>query len=888
MPVECDRNCNWWIRLKNRLLSSRKVARELTFLGLALVSLLCITLHSSAFAYFDSVDERTATYSFQNSHFLSATPNDSSFALLEGQQKYSAGQLSAALQSWRQAAESLDSRPVEQAIALSYVSIAAQDLGDWQQAEDAIREGLSLVANSASIRDEERVRAQVLNTQGRFFLRRGQPEMAWETWQQAEAAYAQAQDEVGRIGAQINQSQALQTMGFYRRARLKLEEVAKKLEEQPDSRMKAITFKSLGTVFQTAGSLSQSQQYLSKSRNLYHQLGDEIEEAQVLFALANTFRLMQENESAQQFYLQAESYLPEASTLKTQSQLNRFRLLLDIHQWQTAKRMLPDLLSKVSALPDSRQAVYSRVNLVESLLNRSDEDQRHPMTWLSLDSVVDLLKGGLEQADRLEDKRAQASSLGELSKVYDYAQQWSDSQVLAQRALALSQSESSQDMAYRWQQQLGKAYHQQGKDEDAIASYSNAVKTLKLVRRDLLATNADVQYSFKTTVEPIYRELVSLLLLPESASQEALSQARDVIEELQLAEIENYFRSACVDSASASIDNLDDSAATIYPIVLPNRLEVVASLPGLPLRHYRFWQTEQETNKTIGKLYQYLNPVFSERERLLVSKEIYDWLITPVEPLLSENKIETLVFVLDGQFRRIPMAALHSGENYLLERYSVALTPGLKLLGPHFQDPKPLQALIMGLAESRNGFAALPGVRTEIEQVAASVNAEILFDEEFTREKLADAVDRLPYPILHLATHGQFSSDLEETFLLAWDRKISVGDLDGLLRSRRENSVPIELMVLSACQTAEGDDRAALGLAGMAIQSGARSTVASLWSVNDGSTAALMTAFYEELSNASVSKAEALRKAQIKILQDPEYSHPYYWSSFVLIGNWLS
>ena len=95
-------------------------------------------------------------------------------------------------------------------------------------------------------------------------------------------------------------------------------------------------------------------------------------------------------------------------------------------------------------------------------------------------------------------------------------------------------------------------------------------------------------------------------------------------------------------------------------------------------------------------------------------------------------------------------------------------------------------------------------------------------------------------------------------------------------------------MVLSACQTAEGDDRAALGLAGMAIRSGARSTLATLWSVNDGSTAALMTEFYNELSNGELTKAEALRRAQIKILQTPEYSHPYFWSAFVLIGNWLS
>ena len=493
-----------------------------------------------------------------------------------------------------------------------------------------------------------------------------------------------------------------------------------------------------------------------------------------------------------------------------------------------------------------------------------------------------------EQAKDLQDEQAQSLALGELSKVYGYTEQWSESQALAQKAIALAQSSNAQDIAYRWQQQLGKSYQQLGKEAAAIDSYTQAVETLNQVRRDLLATNSDVQYSFRETVEPVYRELVSLLLLPEEASQESLAQAREVIEALQLAELENYFKSACIDSASEYIDKLDSEAAVLYPIILSDRVEVVASLPGQPLRHYRTWQTKEETNQTIDELFQFFNPVLSVDKRLRLSKNLYDWLITPAESALAKNEVKTLVFVLDGGFRRIPMAALYDGEQYLLEKYSVALTPGLKLLGPHFQNPKPLQALMMGLTEARSGFSALPGVKTEIEQVSARVNAEVLFNEDFTKENLSREIDQIPFPVLHLATHGQFSSDREKTFLLMWDQKLTLSDLDDVLRTRRQQAEPIELMVLSACQTAEGDDRAALGLAGMAIRSGARSTLATLWAVNDESTAALITAFYQELSRGDLSKAEALRLAQIKILKDPKFSHPYYWSPFVLIGNWLS
>ncbi len=873
---------------KLRVASSWRVWQRIVFLGLILLAIVTVLGRPAVCADSDlstDVGFSWADMPARSGVVIAATDNEDSL-LLQGQRQYNSGQLLAALQSWQWFAETAGMNPLQRALGWSYVSIAAQDLGEWSQAEDAIAQALSILAAHSQSAEYAQTQAQILNAQGRLHLNQGQPEMAWETWSQSESAYVRAGDDLGQVGVQINQSQALQTMGLYRRARLQLESVAVVLEGRPDSKVKAITLKSLGNVFQTAGSLDQSQQYLNQSLEIYRRIGSEAEVADTLFSLANTLRLMKESDAAQQYYKESEDLLPP-SVLKTRSQLNRFSLLLETQQWLPAQQMLLELVTQIKALSASRQAVYSRVNLAESLLTHGD-DTHQPIEWLSARAVADLLRDGLSQSETLSDSRARAFSLGELSKLYGYTQQWPESQALAQRALSLSQGDNARDMAYRWQQQLGKAYHQQGKNTEAIASYISAVNTLGRVRRDLLATNADVQHSFRKTVEPVYRELVSLLLLPEEASQEALSQSRTVIEELQLAEMENYFRSACIDAATASIDKLDAQAAVLYPIVLSDRVEVVLSLPDQPLQHYRKWQTEEETNRVINGLYRYLNPILSEERRLSLSSEIYDWLITPAEVALAENNIHTLVFVLDGQFRKIPMAALYDGEHYLLENYGIALTPGLRLLGPHLQDPKPLRALMLGLTEARGGFAALPGVKTEIEQVANRVNAEVLFDQDFTRDNLAKEVSRVPFPVLHLATHGQFSSNIEETYLLAWDQRISVGDLDSLLRSRKEQNEPIELMVLSACQTAEGDDRAALGLAGMAIRSGARSTLATLWSVNDSSTAALMTEFYEELSNAKLTKAEALRRAQIKILQTPQYSHPYFWSAFVLIGNWLS
>ena len=625
--------------------------------------------------------------------------------LSQGHQLYQIGKLSDALSHWRQAAES-DNQPLRQALSWSYVSLAAQDLGDWQQADSAIARSLSLLADHPESEEANHMRAQVLNVQGRLSLKKGQPETAWEIWEQAETTYERSNDWLGKVGAQINQAQALQTMGLYRRASLKLEEVVDDLQDQPDSALKAIALESLGNVFQTAGSLEQSRQYLNESIALSERIGDQAAATATLFSLANTLRLIGDTEAAIQTYERVEAQSLRAP-LQLKAQINRFSLLLSDQQWQAAQNLLPNVYNQLKSLPASRESIYSRVNLVESLLSNSETGSNaahQPMSWLPVDKIATLLSESAQQAESLQDTRAQSLALGELSKVYGHIEQWTDSQVLSQSALQLAQVGNAQDIAYRWQQQLGKAYYAQSNLDAAITSYTEAVETLNQVRRDLLATNSDVQYSFKKTVEPVYRELVHLLLLPDAPTQKSLLQAREAIEALQLAELENYFKSACIDSSAEYIDRLDSEAAVLYPIVLSDRVEVVLSLPDLSLQHYRTWQTEETTNQTIGELFQYLNPALSTRKRLGLSRQVYDWVVAPAEAVLNKNNIKTLVFVLDGRFRSIPMAALYDGEKYLLQKYNIALTPGLKLLGPHFQNPKPLAALMLGITEARDGF----------------------------------------------------------------------------------------------------------------------------------------------------------------------------------------
>ncbi|MEL6815167.1 MAG: CHAT domain-containing protein, partial [Cyanobacteria bacterium J06598_3] len=259
----------------------------------------------------------------------------------------------------------------------------------------------------------------------------------------------------------------------------------------------------------------------------------------------------------------------------------------------------------------------------------------------------------------------------------------------------------------------------------------------------------------------------------------------------------------------------------------------------------------------------------------------------------QDSQIDTLVFVLDGFLRSIPMAALYDGQHYLIENYSIALAPGLQLVDPKPLKRQQLNTLIAGLSESRHGFSALPAVKTEVDQVQQTTNSQVLFNETFTETNLADAINNTPYPLVHLATHGQFNADPTDTFLLAWDKPIPVNALNRLLRQGEQTRQgAIELLILSACETAAGDKRAALGLAGVAVQAGARSTLASLWSLDDETGALFSNYFYQALQNPELSKAQAVRDAQLQLLNNPQapnntHQHPRYWAPYILLGNWL-
>ena len=840
--------------------------------------------------------------------------------LEQGKALFTEGRLAEAAAAWGQAAQhyAAQGNQLGQARSLNYLALAYFNLGQWEQAERTIRESLSLAPTAEGVTpDTTHLWAASLNTQGNIQLVLGQTETALETWRQAAIAYESVADMTGKLGSQLNQARALQILGRLRRSRLLLEEVLTQIQSQSDTALKATGLRLLGATLQTVGDLAQSRQVLEQSLAITKELEAAApvfaeQSSTTLVSLGNTLAALQETDRALERYQQAAAIAPHPLS-HTEALLNQLRLLADSRRWPEAQPLLPQIYAHLADLAPSRASVFARVNFADSLIKLEAENlvdhgtrahhDREPQslsTSASLDLSVDassltsphtiaqLLATAVQQARTLSDQRAEAYALGELGHLYEVSSQWRQAQGLTEQAIHLAEEINGVDIEAPWQWQLGRILKQQGKTADAIATYTDAVHSLQFLRQELVTLNPDFQFSFTEKVEPVYRELVSLVLA-QNPDQANLQTARELIQDLQYAELYNYFREPCLQATPQSIDGVDAKAAVIYPIILSDRLVVIASMAGHPLFSYETRLPQSEIEATIDQLQLYLNPHFFDEDRLSLSQQLYDWLIRPAEAALADNHIQTLVFVLDGSLRSLPMAALYDGQQYLIEKYNVALNPGLQLLEPRSLEPGQLKTLTAGLSQSHRGFTALPAVEVEVNQIAQQVPSTVLLNQEFTSEQLRTVIDSAPFPVVHLATHGRYGAEVEDTFLVTWDSQINVRQLDELLRAReRDIAHPLELLVLSACQTATGDKRAALGLAGFAIRSGARSTLATLWQVNDDSTAQLMVAFYQQLTqHPGVTKAEALRRGQLQLLRQSAYQHPFYWAPFVLIGNWL-
>jgi CHAT domain-containing protein len=586
---------------------------------------------------------------------------------------------------------------------------------------------------------------------------------------------------------------------------------------------------------------------------------------------------------------------------------------------------------------DSSKKVYLAIKLSQ-LIQEFPNDLISPLAqcpkYKSERKAAVILNQAIKIARNINDIKALSFALGNLGHFYECQNDYKQALRFTQQSLlefAKNPTAYNRDWEqnlYLWHWQTGRIFKAEKNIVAAIQAYEQAISILTLADNDYsnLYNIGDNKYDID---ELIYRELLELRI--QIISKDTHEKQRDLnilintINCLKQIELGNYFSQNFTNknifdnqennnSYPRKIENihnlnsilnlgskpnfepkLNDSYTAVFTsIIFPERIVIIVSLPSGEKRYDSIKIESENLRQQIKEFRVGLedrgNPVYYPKQGQL----LYNWIIRPFEAELEKKHIKTLVFVQDGILRSIPMSALHDGKNFLMEKYAIANTLSLPLTDTTAYKRKNMRVLALGITKdaviNNRKYDALRNVSTEINQVIANIpNSKYLLDEKFTRDRIISLLRENFYPIIHIATHGEFSSSPEKTFLITGNNeKLTIPDIENLIGKATNNQQKVELLTLTACQSAIESDRTALGFAGVAVQAGVKSAIASLWSIDDAGTAKLISRFYKHWHQNGMSKAQALQKAQQELMSlGGKYTHPFYWAPYILVGNWL-
>jgi CHAT domain-containing protein len=496
----------------------------------------------------------------------------------------------------------------------------------------------------------------------------------------------------------------------------------------------------------------------------------------------------------------------------------------------------------------------------------------------------------------------------------------------------------------------GRLAKQNGQMTIALAAYQRAAEYLERIRQDLPIEYLDGRSSYGTTIAPIYENLLEILLEQSGVQTPAvrtryLERARDIVELTRQAEMQDYLGDRCVVTSTGNAETGSttptDGTAYLYSLQLPESTALLLVTPTGIVHHRVTVDGAQlrELSREFAEQLRYGKPTYIASAQLL-----YNLLIRPFDTTLAAQQIGNLVVIPDGVLRLVPFGALHDGQRFLIENLAIATATGITMtrldepggqvraLVAGLANPGPvvdkfaqrmlaansaaptssrtsrdLTATHTGIRSAQQGLRALqgtakdpramseelrlslalPGVKLEVAAVGEILGATRLLDSEFNLEQFSNEAENGEYRILHIASHGMFGGSADSSFILTYDELLTLNRLQAMLSTDAFRRNPIELITLSACETAEGNARAPLGIAGAAMKARARTVLGTLWPVEDNAARHLMEQFYAGIIVQRSSKVAALRQAQIGMIHSDEFGHPFFWAPFTLIGNWL-
>ena len=751
--------------------------------------------------------------------------------------------------------------------------------------------------------------------EGALRFQRGAFAQAAVHWMNAARGYEEGGHVKEQCQALINLAHALQGEGQIHRAQGALQAALKISEQTGDRLLTATILAQLGTTSHVLGKYGPATEHLTKALALAREEKKPALVASVLNDLGNALAARHQFAEAIDVYAESRSLAIETKQpeLSATAQINGAMVLLQNQQLGDAQRQFDQAWAETQSLRDSYAKTAGLLNIglgyqdLQVAVAARERTGKKPDSGKArgieaagvgvpgatlLRQSSEALVAASEVAARIGDARGQSYAWGYLGALREQEQRPGEALEYSRKATFAAQKLNAPEALYHWQWQTARLLRAGGQEEEALAAYQRAVTYLKPIRHEYSVGYQGRHHSFGESIAPLFVEYEDALLhrasnvVSPERNQQLLIQVRDTVEMAHVSELQDYFQDDCVATAKAQrrVGTLAANTAIIYPVSLPDRLELLVETAA-GLKQYRV-PVKADVLTDEARTFRRMVQDRRSESFLPSAQTLYGWLIAPLQEDFLASGITTLVMVPEGALRTVPIAALHDGREFVVNKYAVAVTPAMDLT-----DSSPLQqakgtALSLGLTESVQGFPAKPDKGEEVHAVNAIYGGTSLMNSQFSTPSLEQEIRNQGVRIVHVASHSEVGSDATKSFLLTYDDKISMDRLAQMVGLLQERKQPLELLTLSACETAPGDDRAALGLAGIAVKTGARSALASLWVAEDQVVPDLVGEFYRQLQDPTVSKAVALQRAQQKILAQRGHSHPSFWSAFLLINSW--
>ncbi|MBF0452286.1 MAG: CHAT domain-containing protein [Candidatus Magnetomorum sp.] len=487
------------------------------------------------------------------------------------------------------------------------------------------------------------------------------------------------------------------------------------------------------------------------------------------------------------------------------------------------------------------------------------------------------------------DTRSQAWACYQLGKQYQYPKNNDQAADIIKKAAFLADASGDLSIRIACYQALARQYLKNKELSKANENYEKTIHLLTPLCKAFYSNQKISLQTFQTRIRPLYEEylqfLFDCLTLEKNIINDQVFQQKiiNTLETLKYVEMNDFYQDDCIRRNNRrSFHKVSENVAVLYYVVLPEAFYIVVSTSdAMPFICQKI--SRNQLTDFVRKLRSRLNP--GSNRYKYYARKLYQWLIAPVELYLKES-VDTLLIVPDRILSLLPFSVLLKNEKFLIENYALGILPSLTMTSVEADSaPVDHEILFGGLSQKSGIKGNLPAIISEIKYLER-LPCQILLNDTFTYTHLLDAFQNKPYSIIHIATHGFFNKDGTTELLTGDDSSISLDDIFKLLQVNRFRKKPIELLILNTCHSAIGDERVAQGLAGVAVRSGVKSALASLWYIEDESAPQLINHFYDMLY-ARQTKIKALQSAQRQMMTDHKYKHPAFWAPYLLVGNGL-